>query len=238
MAIGDKKYVLMEEDKGVANGVASLDATGKVPESQLPNMVVTETDPTVPDWAKEPTKPTYTADEVGALPDTTVIPTTTSELTNDSGFITDEADPTVPAWAKEPSKPTYTAAEVGAATVAEVEAALTAADEAKAAAAAAGLTPVSGTITTSWTENSTTGAKTQNVAIAGVTAAMNAYSLDHDPDGYDTTTSDGLTALVEGNNQFLELITNGFAKTYDGGITFTIFGDAPTVSIPFWAGVS
>ena len=31
---------------------------------------------------------TLTASDVGALPDTTVIPTTTSELTNDSGFIT------------------------------------------------------------------------------------------------------------------------------------------------------
>ena len=34
----------------------------------------TETDPTVPAWAKEPTKPTYTAIEVGALPADTVIP--------------------------------------------------------------------------------------------------------------------------------------------------------------------
>lgn len=33
-----------------------------------------ETDPTVPAWAKEATKPTYTASEVGALPDTTKIP--------------------------------------------------------------------------------------------------------------------------------------------------------------------
>ena len=31
----------------------------------------TETDPTVPAWAKAATKPTYTAAEVGALPDTT-----------------------------------------------------------------------------------------------------------------------------------------------------------------------
>lgn len=30
----------------------------------------TETDPTVPSWAKEPTKPTYTAAEVGAIPST------------------------------------------------------------------------------------------------------------------------------------------------------------------------
>lgn len=47
------------------------------------------------------------------LEDTTV-PTKTSELQNDSGFITTESDPTVPAWAKSATKPTYTAAEVGA----------------------------------------------------------------------------------------------------------------------------
>lgn len=35
----------------------------------------TESDPTVPAWAKAETKPSYTASEVGALPDTTVIPT-------------------------------------------------------------------------------------------------------------------------------------------------------------------
>ena len=95
----------------------------------------TETDPTVPDWAKQPTKPTYTADEVGALPDTTVIPTNISELNNDSGYLTSipaeyiteteleakgyltsytETDPTVPEWAKAATKPTYTADEVGA----------------------------------------------------------------------------------------------------------------------------
>lgn len=34
----------------------------------------TETDPTVPSWAKASSKPTYTAQEVGALPNTTVIP--------------------------------------------------------------------------------------------------------------------------------------------------------------------
>lgn len=45
------------------------------------------------------------------------IPTKTSDLTNDSGFLTSftETDPTVPSWAKASSKPTYTASEVGAA---------------------------------------------------------------------------------------------------------------------------
>lgn len=36
--------------------------------------IASETDPTVPDWAKASTKPAYTASEVGALPDSTVIP--------------------------------------------------------------------------------------------------------------------------------------------------------------------
>lgn len=144
----------------------------------------TESDPTVPNWAKQPTKPTYTAAEVGALPDTTVIPTVhnatltikknnsdtgdtftanasqnktinlelanvattgsyndltnkpsiptdtsdltnnagfitsadvptkVSELTNDSGYIITETDPTVPAWAKNQNKPTYNLDEV------------------------------------------------------------------------------------------------------------------------------
>lgn len=52
-----------------------------------------ETDPTVPDWAKQPEKPTYTAEDVGALPDNTKIPTKTSELENDSGFLTSPPTP-------------------------------------------------------------------------------------------------------------------------------------------------
>lgn len=55
--------------------------------------VQTETDPTVPAWAKAATKPTYTAAEVGALPASTSIPSKTSDLTNDSGYIDTETDP-------------------------------------------------------------------------------------------------------------------------------------------------
>lgn len=40
----------------------------------------TETDPTVPSWAKQSSKPTYTASEVGALPDTTSIPSTAADV--------------------------------------------------------------------------------------------------------------------------------------------------------------
>lgn len=54
----------------------------------------------IPEWAKQPEKPSYTADEVGAQPK--------------GDYLTEESDPTVPAWAKEPAKPGYTAEEVGA----------------------------------------------------------------------------------------------------------------------------
>lgn len=87
----------------------------------------------------------------------------------------------------------------------------------------------SGTIGTSWTENEDTGVKSQNVAIAGITAKDNVM-IDHlyNKNG----TSEGYAAFVEEENQYLQFITNGYAETYDGGVTFHIFGDAPTVSIP------
>lgn len=69
---------------------------------------------------------THTASEVGGLANVATsgnygdldgkptIPSKTSELTNDSGYLTSETDPTVPDWAKQTTKPTYTADEVGA----------------------------------------------------------------------------------------------------------------------------
>lgn len=79
----------------------------------------------IPEWAKQENKPTYTAAEVGALPDTTIVPTKTSDLENDSGYITGytETDPTVSEWAKQENKPAYTALEVGAIATSEKEAA-------------------------------------------------------------------------------------------------------------------
>ena len=75
--------------------------------------ITSETDPTVPSWAKASSKPSYTASEVGAVPNTrtvngkalsaditlsasdvsalpssTAIPSKTSDLTNDSGYLT------------------------------------------------------------------------------------------------------------------------------------------------------
>lgn len=59
---------------------------------------------------------TFTANASSNVTANITVPTATSDLTNDSGFITGytETDPTVPSWAKASSKPTYTASEVGA----------------------------------------------------------------------------------------------------------------------------
>ena len=58
-----------------------------------------ETDPTVPDWAKESTKPAYDYSEIVNTPDL-------------SGYLTAETDPTVPDWAKEATKPAYDYSEI------------------------------------------------------------------------------------------------------------------------------
>ena len=68
---------------------------------------VEETDPTVPEWAKQAEKPVYTAEEVGAQPA--------------GEYLTEEADPTVPEWAKQAEKPAYTSEEVGAASQEEFD---------------------------------------------------------------------------------------------------------------------
>lgn len=66
------------KNAGTVTGV-KMNGTTKNPTSGIVDLGTvltsfTETDPTVPAWAKAANKPTYTATEVGALPDTTVIP--------------------------------------------------------------------------------------------------------------------------------------------------------------------
>lgn len=108
--------VFAQKTGWTANKYLGTDANGNMIEKDAPAGGITEeTDPTVPSWAKQANKPTYTASEVGALPASTKIPAKTSDLTNDSGYITGytETDPTVPAWAKESTKPAYTKSEIG-----------------------------------------------------------------------------------------------------------------------------
>ena len=99
-------------------------------------------------------------------------------------------------------------------------------DTGVAASSGSGVTVHTATIGTNWTEDSDTGVKSQNVAIEGVTAS-NTATVDHV-----FTEGTAYADFVEAENQYLTYITNGYAETYDGGIAFHIFGDAPTVEIP------
>ena len=74
----------------------------------------TETDPTVPAWAKEANKPVYNYSEIVNTPEIPTVPTNVSAFTNDAGYLTNytETDPTVPAWAKEATKPAYDYSEI------------------------------------------------------------------------------------------------------------------------------
>jgi len=172
-----------------------------------------ETDPTVPEWAKNPEKPTYTAQEVGALPKDTKIPSKTSDLTNDSGYITGfaETDPTVPAWAKQAKKPAYTASEVGADASGSANAALKSAKEYTDKQIAAIPTPdVSGQIST---HNTATGAHNDiRLLISGLTERMNALANSDD------TTLDQMAevvAYIKDNRELIEQVTTGKVSVAD-----------------------
>lgn len=68
----DQSALLTDEQKAMARkniGAGTGDGTGS-------GGILKETDPTVPDWAKQPRKPTYTASEVGALPSSYTPPVT------------------------------------------------------------------------------------------------------------------------------------------------------------------
>ena len=66
-------------DQHPMSAITGLDGAlaGKQPTGDY---LTEEMDPTVPDWAKQPQKPTYTAQEVGALPATTHIPSTAADV--------------------------------------------------------------------------------------------------------------------------------------------------------------
>lgn len=97
----DNNYTTTEKNKlsGIASGAevnvqSDWDVTSTSSDAYIKNKptkvsdftndagyLTSETDPTVPAWAKAATKPTYTASEVGALPSSTVIPTVDSTIT-------------------------------------------------------------------------------------------------------------------------------------------------------------
>lgn len=64
------------------SGMASVSAVDVTLPSGGSGGITEETDPTVPAWAKAPEKPSYTAEEVGALPVGTEIPVVPATLPN------------------------------------------------------------------------------------------------------------------------------------------------------------
>jgi hypothetical protein len=172
-----------------------------------------ETDPTVPEWAKQVSKPSYTAEEVGALPKDTKIPSKTSDLTNDSGYITGftEKDPTVPAWAKQTKKPAYTASEVGADPSGSAGAALKSAKEYTDKQIAAIPTPdVSGQISA---HNTAVGTHNDiRLLVSGLTDRLNALANSDD------TTLDQMAevvAYIKDNRELIEQVTTGKVSVSD-----------------------
>lgn len=77
---GNPKYLI---NFGIPKGEPGSSGGGGVSDSIEWNNVINK-----PTWVNSTTKPTYTASEVGALPASTTIPSRTSQLTNDSNFVT------------------------------------------------------------------------------------------------------------------------------------------------------
>ena len=77
--VGQVLSVKATDESGKPTEFEAKDMSGGVSDEKIAEAVgaymeanpIEETDPTVPDWAKKPEKPSYTADEVGALPNTT-----------------------------------------------------------------------------------------------------------------------------------------------------------------------
>lgn len=77
--VGQVLSVKATDESGKPTEFEATDQGGGVSDEKIAEAVgaymeanpIEETDPTVPDWAKKPEKPSYTADEVGALPNTT-----------------------------------------------------------------------------------------------------------------------------------------------------------------------
>ena len=81
-------------DKVEGKGLSTNDFTDAYKEKldDLDDIVIEESDPTVPAWAKEATKPSYTADEVGALADTTVLADLVDDATHRTVTDTEKAN--------------------------------------------------------------------------------------------------------------------------------------------------
>ena len=107
-------FVRVESNLGDKGTLTTVQQLLSVPYAQYANETgnYTETDPTVPAWAKQSEKPNYDYSEIKNTPTIPTVPTKVSQLENDKGYIATETDPTVPAWDKESEKPSYDYSEI------------------------------------------------------------------------------------------------------------------------------
>ena len=122
----DAKEWVEQPATGISGGNISLDYTALTNKPQIGGKELTgnktldelgiqpkgtyltkETDPTVPAWAKTEAKPTYTADEVGALPKTTTTLPNPKKI-KFTGAVTDEYDGSVEKTINLPIGSSYT----------------------------------------------------------------------------------------------------------------------------------
>lgn len=102
--ITDSEVSGVIEKSSEVTGVITQDSVeGNITSEEVDGVVestvyVNETDPTVPAWAKEPAKPTYSYDEILDTPTLPVIPTLVSAFENDSGYITDLTGYATESW--------------------------------------------------------------------------------------------------------------------------------------------
>ena len=88
--INDAGYITMDSVPAIPTAVSAFTNDAGYLTS------FTETDPNVPAWAKEATKPAYDYSEITNTPEIPVVPTNVSAFTNDAGYITMDSVPTIP----------------------------------------------------------------------------------------------------------------------------------------------
>ena len=191
--VGQVLSVKATDESGKPTEFEATDQGGGVSDEKIAEAVGTymeehpieETDPTVPEWAKQPEKPTYTASEVGALPAGTKIPSKTSDLQNDSGFLTEHQDLSGYALKSEVPK---SASDVGA--------------------------DVSGTAATKVSEHNTASNSHGDIRllISGLTDRLNALA-DSDDETLDQMSE--VVAYIKSNKALIDAITTGKVSVSD-----------------------
>lgn len=105
--------VVQENPDVIEQILKRLDGVTEIPQEQIQEAVevyllehpIQETDPTVPEWAKQPQKPSYTAEEVGARPNTW------TPTAKDVGALPKDTEiPTIPEALPNPNKLTFSGA--------------------------------------------------------------------------------------------------------------------------------